>query len=112
MNTWTTKDGRVLLISEMEDSHLLNAIHLMERVWAAYVLQYVAGPQPSGDLAQEAFDMEFDRLSEGGPGIVNEKYGLLVQESDRRMIDGPEARRARLMLLDAWIAAKVIRGAK
>lgn len=28
---WTTKDGKKILISEMEDGHLLNAMYLMHR---------------------------------------------------------------------------------
>jgi len=36
-NVWTTKDGRELLISEMETGHIRNAIALVERKIEAHV---------------------------------------------------------------------------
>jgi len=35
--TWTTKDGRTIRISEMEDSHLVNTIHFLRRRYRGVV---------------------------------------------------------------------------
>lgn len=61
MKIWTTKEGRVLNISEMEDSHLINVYKMLknknfieDRVWKAY--SYT--PCFLGEASLEAFEQE------------------------------------------------------
>lgn len=61
--TWTTKDGRKLRISEMEDGHLVNTLQMLKRkgyVGWRTLASYLGGPRPSGEMAQDAFNAEAD----------------------------------------------------
>lgn len=63
---WKSNDGTVWDITDMADEHLENCIRFMEERAIGYldrtIEQYVAGPHPQGDMAQLAFDQEFDEL--------------------------------------------------
>ena len=59
--TWKTRDGRVLLISEMGDGHLLNTVRMLRRkgfIGRSTLECYLSTDGPSGDAAQMAFDAE------------------------------------------------------
>lgn len=70
--TWTSKDGETRLITEMTEAHLRNTLRLIERVGPALleraIMEYIWGPQPSGEWAQECFGQEFDALLDATPG--------------------------------------------
>lgn len=90
--TWTTRDGREIPIREMTDSHLENAMRLLERnigdIKAAIACQIdsypVQGEMASLDLSNQAmrlYEMEdADFLEEYGP------YVALKKEAKRRRI--------------------------
>jgi hypothetical protein len=103
MDKWKTKDGREILIKDLEDSHLMNIIKLIERNYAKAIGTYLIGPGPSGEMAQDAFDREFDKLNEEGPYGFNESYEALIDEADKREIDSSENRKYRLLGLDITI---------
>jgi hypothetical protein len=65
MNTWTTKDGRTIAISDMSDDHVINAHRMLQR--AGYISRatrdlYMSGPIPTGDMAEYYFWQEFDEV--------------------------------------------------
>ena len=81
---WKTKSGETLDISNMEDSHIVNAIHMISKrgfVSPKTVSLYVCGPEPNGDMAQLAFDQEFDSVLESP---ISWKLGELEDEADKR----------------------------
>lgn len=109
ITTWTTRDGNIIKISDMSDSHLMNTIKLIERKYTKTVGVYLTGPRPSGEMAQDAFDEEFDYLNEEGPNGYNEAYDFLVEEAARRGIDNQELRETRLLNLDLQLLATVFK---
>lgn len=99
-NVWVNKEGKRIKIKELENSHLMNIIKLIERNYIKAIGFYLIGPGPRGEMAQDAFDREFDILDEGGPSGFHKQYDILVEEADRRGIDDREQRENRLMSLD------------
>lgn len=84
---WKTKDGKVMKITEMTDSHLLNAHRYCRRKQDDYHQMLTASAHPiwapRGDGACEAFDRELDELSEVSfQAAIAEKY--LLQEIEKR----------------------------
>lgn len=63
---WKTRDGTKIRIMDMTDSHLLNAYRTLIRFGIAKKdaeeLAHLSGGQPSGEMAQDAFDAGFDEL--------------------------------------------------
>lgn len=65
---WRTKDGRVILIREMDDSHLLNTIRFLRRNVTRYQLEtlepmfHYAADAPDG--AAMAVEMEIAHISD------------------------------------------------
>lgn len=52
--TWKQKDGKSIPISQMEDSHLANALKMMARTWAEAHLSKVTSSILFKDLSNEA----------------------------------------------------------
>ena len=93
---WKTREGVEIRIEDMTDSHLANAIAMIERATPARARHLVAtvymrGPGPSGDMAQMAFDEEVQMLlsPDVHPSCVSASYEHLVAEQKRRGIDAP-----------------------
>ena len=105
---WTTKEGKKIRISILEDRHLMNIIKLIERQYARTIGSYLVGPQPRGEMAQDAFDQEFDALDQGGPSEFNEQYDFLVEEAEKRKLVNRKARENRLMNLDLVVLSIVV----
>ena len=56
---WECKDGRIVKISEMSDSHLLNTLKMLERIHSSKVLQGLDHfPLFRGEMAQLAAEQE------------------------------------------------------
>lgn len=74
-DAWTTADGRELSLGQMDQSHIENVIrYLRLRTWQLReraiqrMLHDLQGPfAPSGDMACDAFDYEFDGLIQADP---------------------------------------------
>lgn len=79
VKTWTTRDGRAILLTDLEDSHLLNVIRMVARNIVLHGLLMLSYPRPEGEMAQLAFDQE---ISEYGEEIED-----LQVEADRRGLD-------------------------
>lgn len=82
--TWKTKDGRTLLIRQMPDNHLLNAIRMLKRngfVSPSTVEAYLLGPPPRGEMAQLYYEQEMDQVFQAP---VSPTLGYLEDEADRR----------------------------
>lgn len=107
--TWTTKGGKTIKITDMTDSHLMNTIRFIERQYARTIGFYLCSPGPQGEMAQDAFDREFDQLDEEGVSGFNEKYDYLTEEADRRGIDNRKIRMDRQLALDVAVLNIAVR---
>lgn len=102
--TWKTKDGRVLLVREMTDSHLMNTIRLLERCYAVNLSVYLApGLGPQGDAAQDAFDAEYRHYLDAGPTAICAVYPDLLKEALGRGLTTEEARVEERTILDLTV---------
>jgi len=81
---WTCKDGRVVSIRSMTDSHLNNAIRYLEREKPLMIeeVYYPSGLQ--GEYAQMAAENEFVRLTEMGVGSLRHAYEAMLKEAYAR----------------------------
>lgn len=93
---WKTKDGREIPIKDLGDGHLENILNLLIRhavvkrcqTELAYLRPAFGGPR--GDMAQDAFDQEFDGICQ----LTTEDYFLpiwwdLEAEAKKREIKIP-----------------------
>lgn len=68
---WYTADGRAIRPADMEPQHRQNTIAWLERHAQSLHFQYtwslIHGPQPSGEMACDAFDSMLDELEEQDP---------------------------------------------
>jgi hypothetical protein len=78
----------------MDDSHLVNAMKLLERVnRAEYEMILDHPPSFQGELAQMYADWEYQRLLNDGPDpylYANEQWMMLRYEAFRRKLPGYE----------------------
>jgi hypothetical protein len=89
VTTWTTKEGKEILLTELEDSHLINIIGLLHRVHETKVAQGVLGPQPGG-AGDHDWDLCFAQFDEGGPMRSDPRYPAIFAELYRRPHLEPE----------------------
>ena len=91
---WTTKDGRKLRICDMEDSHLVNTIQLLQRTAEAERIRnsvfYATCIGPTGDMAQVLFDQECDQVWQADwDDYVHPIYPNMVKEAKSRGLTIP-----------------------
>lgn len=87
---WKQKDGTLILIKDMTDSHLANAIRMMERY--AYLKHseavssgYIALCSVNGEMAELSIEQGIYQLEEEGPNPWQyEAYCNLKDEELRR----------------------------
>lgn len=87
---WKTKDGREIEISEMADSHLLNTYKMLRRkgfISPKTFRFYLTCAGPNGEMAQDAFDQELDRVLDSP---VSEFIDLFEEEIRRRGLEIPK----------------------
>jgi signal recognition particle subunit SEC65 len=86
---WTTKDGTKVRLCDMSDSHLHNAINIVEKAAELKrrdnLLFYLGCPEPTGDMAQLAFDREVDNAIDATmEDFLPEIHNKLILEKERR----------------------------
>lgn len=59
--TWTTADGRVLIIAEMDTDHLINAINFCRKKHSVAALE-IPYPSFQGEMAQYYAEAEWESL--------------------------------------------------
>lgn len=69
---WVTKNGDIMLVSEMTDSHLKNAFRMFSQI--------PSPPQFNGEMAQLYADYAFEEEMD----IYNQRYNLLKPEMQKR----------------------------
>ena len=89
---WTTEDGREYQIKDMDTSHLKNTLNMLKRngyVSTRTVMHYVGGPLPTGDCAQDAFDLELDEVLSRAPlhCMTAMEFELEKRELKRCLLD-------------------------
>jgi hypothetical protein len=92
---WTTRDGRRVLVMDMSDEHLMNTIRMLERNYAGILQTYLRGPEPHGEMAQDAFESELMHLTNEGPASIAPIYDRMCEEADQRGIDNEKKRQMR-----------------
>ena len=96
---WITKEGQVLEIRDMTDTHRLNLMRMLERNARRYAdavtLSMALGPQPSGDMACDAFESELFAIDRDPLGFI--RSTPLYEELACRMptVDGGKRSRKR-----------------
>lgn len=90
---WKTKDGEIIKIKDMADSHLINSIKFIERNAERYVNGmkdfYLSCPLPNGEMANDYFEQEFDEVMELETNDLlqkSAKYKAMVKEAKSRKI--------------------------
>lgn len=84
---WKMRDGTLIAIKDMSDSHLLNAIKMCERngYISTRTLSFdVYGPQPQGDMASYYYEQELDAILRAP---VSSKLDELEAEAERRGLE-------------------------
>lgn len=86
--TWKCKDGRIILITEMSDQHLLNTIYMLrsrnlheDNNELADFLSYMP---PQGDMALLAWENEFAELMDKPIKRKHKAYDSLAIEAYNR----------------------------
>lgn len=89
--TWTTKEGKKIKIKDMEDSHLLNTIAMLERLLKQKEAQAITDGYwmlgfLNGEMALESVENNLNHLEEEGLDIIDEFpiYEHLQNEAIKR----------------------------
>lgn len=81
---WKTKDGKELDVSEMETSHIQNALNLLEKngcISPKTLNFYLTCIPPTADMAMDCFEMEFAAVLEAP---VSEFVDIFEDELEKR----------------------------
>ena len=83
---WVTKDGKVIPIHEMSDSHLVNTINFLNKKHTDYAnMALLSGPPCfQGEMAQWAAEQEWLSIADSGPEDLFPQYENLIKEADKR----------------------------
>jgi len=94
---WSMKNGTKIRICDMDDSHLYNTISMIEHMAKVKTLttinRMLSFSLPVGDMAQLAFDNEFDYITSEGyqPEEISPLYENLLLERERRKEMGKDS---------------------
>ena len=97
--TWIKRDGTIIEISEMEDTHLVNSIRMMQRMapvvhQRAVSLCYAAISTLQGEMASFYATRDTEIIESMSPKdfLIERypKYGNLVREAKRRGLPFPK----------------------
>jgi hypothetical protein len=81
---WKTKDGTVIHIRDMTDSHLDNTIRMLE-LHANHLKREIPYPSFNGEMAQYYAESEYDRLTRVEPATIVPILNDMNDEKERRM---------------------------
>ena len=91
---WRTKNGTILRMKDMSDSHLMNSIYLLERLGQdcysqELIAMYSFESGLQGEMAQECMSQEIDNMEETDwmammPQIY---FDLLIVAKGRRLLN-------------------------
>jgi hypothetical protein len=87
---WVTQSGEQVLVIGMSDGHLVNTLRMLKRVAMMKlniaISLYMHAPPLQGEMAQDAFDREFDDLLRKDWKECYDKLALNVflSEADKR----------------------------
>ena len=89
---WTMKNGNKIRICDMENSHLINIIKMLKRCAERKKQKiesfYIYCVPPNGEMAQDAFDSEFNSVMESTwDDYVPNIYDNLYNEAERRGLE-------------------------
>lgn len=92
--TWTTKDGKKIRVSDMETSHIENALRMLRRKGciSPRIIDSYLGSEPNGDAALDAYHAE---LSEIMSHPTSEFIDYFEEELKLRASKTPPARAGR-----------------
>ena len=86
---WTTRDGRVVAIKDMSDSHLINTINMLKRKGfitpEAHKWYFSHFPSPS-NMGEMAYDAAEEECLRGMDAPVSEELAWLEEEAKKRNI--------------------------
>ncbi len=90
--TWTTRDGTVVAIKDMDDRHLVNIIRMMSRNAEALLdrtirLAWQALSTMHGEMAIDSVERDINALESMAPADYLEKctaYPALLEEAEGR----------------------------
>lgn len=80
---WKCKDGRTLRISDMETSHIINSMRMLERMHEQ-MLWSMPAPCFQGEMAQMYAEQEFDAYMDSSVEDVFPIYKHLEKELLKR----------------------------
>lgn len=89
---WTTKNGRKIRVCDMEDSHLINTIRLLERHSyqardEAIRAGYSALSMMQGEMAIMAIEQDISVLESDDESMMPEIYFDMLDEANDRQLD-------------------------
>lgn len=91
--SWVTREGRVIRIKHMTDSHLINTLRFLERKAERIRLATVMGlchaeMMVQGEMAGYCIDAEIRAAEDAGPEeFLPKVYQHLVREAEKRKLD-------------------------
>jgi hypothetical protein len=82
---WKMQNGTKIRICDMEDSHLLNTIKMLDKM-SNIVKRKTPYPNFNGEMAQYCAEQDHDRMLEATPEYFFPIYEDLYNEAERREI--------------------------
>lgn len=82
---WTCKDGSKIRVCDMDYTHLLNSIKLLERAHTRYLEDsFSFSSLVTGEMASHAAELDIDYAMQEGPSYYFPIYENLKLELERR----------------------------
>lgn len=86
MKRWTTKDGQVIRVCDLMDSHLVNIIKMLERNHN-FTLRDIEFPSFGGEMAQCEAEHIYFQMMKHEPVHLYPIYDALIEEAEDRQLN-------------------------